>query len=119
MRKQRKIPANYFQCVPVRDEDHPWRLKENGIVEIDMEHKGFYHFLAQKFFKKPRVSHIALDERGSMVWKSIDGTHTVMDIIHIMEDTFPKEKDRMLDRVVTYLAMLQRNRFIIMKKRGK
>ena len=115
MAKKRKVSANYFESVPVRSEERQWRIKEDGMVEIDMENKGFYHAIAQKFFKKPRVSHIALDRYGSVVWQNIDGKNTVMDIIHIMENEFPKEKDRMLDRVVTYMATLQRNSFIIMK----
>ena len=115
MAKKTTIPANYFESVPVRREDHPWRLKEDGMVEVDMENKGFYHWMAQKFFHKPRVSHIALEKDGSVVWQNLDGKNTVMDIIHIMEQAFPNEKDRMLDRVVTYMATLQRNRFISMK----
>lgn len=115
MAKKKKISPNYLESIPVRKEDHPWRVKEDGMVEVDMENKGFYHSIAQKFFNKPRVSHIALDKYGSVVWQNIDGTNTVMDIIHTMEHTFPKEKDRMLDRVVTYMAVLQNNHFITMK----
>lgn len=115
MDKKKRIPANYLESVPVRCKDRPWRLKEDGMVEVDMENKGFYHWVAQKFFHKPRISHIALDQYGSVVWQNIDGENTVMDIIHIMEQAFPKEKDRMLDRVVTYMATLQRSRFITMK----
>lgn len=115
MAKKKKIPSNYLESVPIRCEDRPWRLKEDGMVEVDMENKGFYHSIAQKFFHKPRISHIALDQYGSVVWQSIDGVNTIMDIIHIMEQTFPKERDRMLDRVVTYMATLQSNRFISMK----
>ena len=80
-----------------------------------MENTGFYHFIAQKFFHKPRVSHISLDQYGSVVWQSMDGQSSVMDIVHIMEKEFPGETDRMLDRVVTYLATLQRNSFIELK----
>lgn len=104
-----------MDSVPVRSEERPWRIKDDGIVEIDMEHKGFYHFIAQRFFKKPRVSHISLDKYGSLVWQSIDGSNSVMDIVGIMENGFPAEKERMLDRVVTYMATLQNNRFIYMK----
>ena len=115
MAKKRKVSANYLESVPVRNENRPWRLKEDGMVEVDMENKGFYHSIAQKLFKKPRISHIALDKYGSVVWQSIDGNNNVMDIVRIMENSFPKEKDRMLDRVVTYMATLQANSFISIK----
>ena len=115
MAKKQKVSQNYFDSVPHRREDRPWRLKEDGMVEIDMENTGFYHWIAQKFFRKPRVSHISLDQYGSVVWQSIDGHNSVMDIVRIMEKEFPGETDRMLDRVVTYLATLQRNSFIYLK----
>ena len=104
-----------MESVPLHSEGRPWREKDDGTVEVDMENKGFYHSIAQKFFNKPRVSHIALDKYGSVVWRNIDGENNVMDIVHIMENAFPKEKDRMLDRVVTYMAILQNNGFISMK----
>ncbi len=115
MAKKRKLPENYLDRVPVRREDRPWHLLEDGIVEIDMENKGFYHFVAQKFFKKPRISHISLDEYGSVIWQNIDGSNSVYDLVKIMEQHFPSETDRMLDRVVTYMAMLANNHFITMK----
>ncbi len=113
-KRKKRIPANYMDKIPVRDADHAWRITEDGMVEVDMENKGFYHTLAQKLFKKPRVSHIALDKYGSVVWKSMDGENTVADIVRIMEEEFPDETDRMLDRVVTFTAILGNNKFIKM-----
>lgn len=115
MAKKKAVSQNYMDSVPKRKEDKPWRVLDDGRVEIDVENKGFYHSIAQKFFGKPRVSHIALDGYGSVVWQSMDGTKTVYDIIKIMEREFPEEKGRMLDRVVTYMATLQNNNFITMQ----
>jgi hypothetical protein len=39
----------------------------------------------------------------------------VYDIVRLMEQEFPEEKDRMLDRVVTFMATLERNGFIRMQ----
>ncbi|MGN1031634.1 MAG: PqqD family protein [Butyricicoccaceae bacterium] len=113
---KKKIAKNYLDSIPERCGDRPWRLREDGMVEIDMENKGFYHSIAQKFFHKPRVSHIALDQYGSVVWQNIDGKNNVMDLVRIMEREFPEEKSRMLDRVVTYMATLQRNGFVKMRE---
>lgn len=89
-------------------------MRKDGIVEINIEHKGFYNKIAQKFFHKPRISHIALDAYGSKVWQSMNDERTVYDIVQIMQQHFPHEKDRMLDRVVTYMATLEQNKFIQM-----
>lgn len=117
MAVQKKNKKNYLDSIPEHSKYMPWHIREDGIVEIDMENKGFYHFLAQKFWKKPRVSHISLEKYGTVVWKNIDGKNTIYDIVQIMEQEFPDEKDRMLDRVVTYMATLQRSRFITINER--
>lgn len=93
-----------------------WSERDDGIIVIDMENKGFYHRIAQKFFHRPKVSHIALDSYGTAVWKALDGKHTVFDVVRLMKQQFPKEEGRMLDRVVTFLHTLQVNHFIIIQK---
>ncbi len=104
---------NYLDCTPLRSAKLAWRTKDDGTVEIDIEHKGFYNFIAQKFFKRPRISHIALDRYGSAVWENIDGNRTVADLADVMKERFPDETDRMTERVVTFTAMLKRNRMIV------
>ena len=114
MTKRKKVSKNFMDSIPVHSEAFAWHVREDVMVEIDVENKGFYHSIAQKFFHKPRVSHIALEKYGTVVWNSMNGENTVYDIVKIMEQEFPEEKDRMLDRVVTYMAVLQRNQFIHM-----
>ncbi len=115
----KKVSENYLTSIPLVAKENKWHEKEEGIIEIDMEHKGFYAAIAQRFFKKPKVSHVALDRYGSRLWKLIDGNNTVLDIVSEMEKSFPNEKDRMLDRVVTFMATLQSNNFIEMKGANK
>lgn len=114
--RHKTIPPNFLDSRPLRREGLAWRIKEDGTAELDIAHRGFYNAIAQKFFKKPPVSHIALDRYGSVLWQSIDGENTVADIVELMKERFPDEADRMLDRVVTFLAMLHRNRFITLQK---
>ncbi|MGN0327221.1 MAG: PqqD family protein [Lachnospiraceae bacterium] len=114
MTKRKKVSKNFMDSIPMHSKTLAWHVKEDGMVEIDVENKGFYHSIAQKFFHKPRVSHISLEKYGTVVWNSMNGKNTVYDIVKIMEQEFPEEKDRMLDRVVTYMAVLQRNQFINM-----
>ncbi len=113
MAKKRKIKQNYMELVLVRNPERIWTEREDGMVVIDVENKGFHHKIAQKFFHKPKVSHIALDIHGTVLWKALDGKRTVLDVIRLMEDTFPEEKERMPDRVITFLHTLQVNHFIL------
>ena len=110
--KTRKLSANYMDLVFTKNADIQWRVKEDGFVEVDMENKGFFNSIAQKFFHRPRVSHIALDKYGTCLWLAIDGSATVNDILTKMNETFPSEKDKMLNRVVQFLTTLEVNRFI-------
>ncbi len=115
MAKKKRVPANYMDAVFIPNPERPWTEKKGRVV-IDVENKGFYHWVAQKFFHRPRVSHIELDAHGTAVWKELDGQRTVYDIVRKMEEKFPAERDRMIDRVVTYMGILQRNHFVVRKQ---
>lgn len=112
-RKTKKIDSNYMDLIFIHNPERKWTTREDGIVVIDMENKGFYHKIAQKFFHKPKVSHIALDAHGTALWNVLDGKHTVFDVVNLMKETFPEEEERMLNRVITFLHTLQVNKFIL------
>ena len=73
MKKENKKEENYLERRPVRPEHIKWSADEEGIVTLDIENKGFFNRVAQKLFKKPKVSHIHLDKVGSYIWPLIDG----------------------------------------------
>lgn len=114
--KTKKLSANYMDLVFSRNPGRVWRQKDEGIVEIDMENRGLFNAIAQKFFKRPRISHIALDKYGSVLWLSMDGKNTVNDLLKNMEEAFPAEKDKMLNRLVQFLTTLELHSFIIRNK---
>ena len=110
--KTRKLSANYIDLVFTKNAEIQWRVKEDGLVEVDMVNKGFFNSIAQKFFHRPRVSHIALDKYGTTLWLALDGTATVNNILEKMNETFPAESDKMLNRVVQFLTTLETWKFI-------
>ncbi len=110
--KTRTLSANYMDIVFSKNADIRWRVKENSMVEVDMVNKGFFNSIAQKFFHRPRVSHIALDKYGSTLWFALDGTATVNDLLSKMNQTFPTESDKMLNRLVQFLTTLEKWEFI-------
>lgn len=112
MSKIKKIAPNYMDIIFLPNPERPWREGRDGNIVIDVENKGLHHRIAQKFWHKPKVSHISLDRYGSALWKLMDGKRTVYDIVMAMKEQFPGEEDRMLDRVVTFLGTLDNNRFI-------
>lgn len=103
---------NYLEYVPLRSSKYAWSPDEAGTVTIHMEHDGFCDRIAQRFFHRPRVSHIALDEMGSFVWNEIDGKQTVGEIADKVKERFVEKADPLYDRLICYMKILHNNGFI-------
>ena len=89
-----KKKKNYLDFVPVCAPGYSWKLNEKKLVEIEVQNKGFYNWLAQKFFKRPKVSYISLDEYGSFVWQQMDGQRTIYDISFLVKERYGEGKYR-------------------------
>lgn len=118
-KKTKKIPQNYMDTVMLRNPYYKWSENEEGIVVIDVINQGIHHRIAQKLLHKPKTSHISLDKYGSVLWKSINGKNSVYDILNIMSDTFPDEKEDMLKRVIAFMQTLQANKYIFARSQEK
>jgi hypothetical protein len=105
-----KRRENYLDYIPVVKSD--WDDGENGLVTVHMVHRGFYAWVAQKFFHRPRVSHIDLDTLGSFVFRHIDGQRTVGDLAELVKAEFGEAAEPLYDRLVQYLKILRNNGFI-------
>lgn len=114
-----KKQQNYLDFVPVINPQNSWTQDEQGIVTIDMVHRGFYARIAQKFFHTPRVSHIKLDAYGSFLWKEIDGVQTVGALAQKMKAQFGEQAEPLYDRLVKYMQILHNNRFILFRGKDK
>ncbi len=98
------IPA----CNPL----YTWDADKKGRVTVHVVNKGFYNWIAQKVFKRPRISHIVLDEYGSFVWRQMDGTRNVHEISKLVSAQFGKEAEPVVQRLVKYIQILYQNKFI-------
>ena len=112
--KKHKIEKNYMDIQFIPEKKIFWKIEEN-IVNLDVENKGFFNRIAQKFFGQPKISHISLDKYGSTLWQLLDGENTVFQIVKKMEEAFPAEKEKMLNRVISFLHTLQTNKYIFDK----
>lgn len=116
---KRKISSNYLDTVFVPSNELQWNRGKDGLVVVDITHRGFFPKIAQTFFHKPKVSHISLDSYGSALWESLDGKRNVWDVILHMKTRFPDEEERMTDRVITFMHTLQIRHFILPTKQTK
>ena len=67
---KKKDSKNYLDFIPEKNPEIEYEADEDGIITVLIEWKGFYHKIAQKLFRRPRVSDIRLDELGSFVWNA-------------------------------------------------
>ena len=107
----KNLKENYLDYVPAISEKNTWS-QEAGKVTIHMVHRGFYAAIAQKFFHRPRVSHIDLDEHGSFIFPLIDGQRSVGDIAQRVKEKFGKDAEPLYERLVKYMQILRNNGFI-------
>lgn len=112
MIRTRRSCKNYMDLVFVPAPELHWKENAEGVVVLDVVNKGFYNWIAQIFFHRPRVSHIALDAYGTALWLALDGRRDVSAVLAVMEERFPDEKEQMLGRVVSFLRTLQTGRYI-------
>ena len=73
MTKQ-KIDKNYLDYIPVKNPDIEYETNEKGTITVFIRWEGFFNKIAQKFFHRPKVSSIDLDDYGSFVWGIIGDT---------------------------------------------
>ena len=114
-----KQKENYLDYIPVVSPNNSWDAKEDGKVTVHMVHKGFYHTIAQKFFGRPRVSHIDLDDQGSFVFAQIDGKRTIGEIALLVKEKFPEEDNVLDGRLIKYMQILRNNKFIYFAGKDK
>ena len=106
-----KQSKNYLDYVPVKNPEIQYHADSDGIVTVEIEWKGFYHRIAQRFFHRPRVSDIRLYTYGSFVWLIIDDVSDVHQLSKKLEEKFPG-MEKSLSRLIKFLEILHDNHLI-------
>ena len=114
-RRNKKTDENYLDRIPVRAEHIKWSQNDDGIVTLDIENKGFFNRIAQKLFKRPKISHIHLDKYGSFVWLLIDSERTIFDIGADVDTHFGEKSHPLYERLAKFFQILESYHFIIWK----
>lgn len=111
-KKTEVISRNYLDKIPLRNELFSWSADENGAVTLDIENKGIVNRIAQKLLKKPRISHVHLDEMGSFIWPLIDGEKSIADIGIPVKEHFGEKAEPLYERLAKYFQILESYSFI-------
>ena len=115
MPKKNKNQGNYLDFCPIKNETIGWTVDGEGIVTLSVENKGFFNKIAQKFFKRPKVSYVHLDENGSFVWQLIDGEKTIADMGEDVKQRFGDAANPLYERLVQFFKILKSYGFIEFK----
>ena len=107
---------NFLEKIPVRNEKIGWSKDEKGIVTLEIENKGFFNRLAQKLFKKPKISFVHLDEMGSFVWPLIDGESDITAIGKLVDEHFGETAHPLYERLAKYFQILASYGFVTFTK---
>ncbi len=112
--KNNKKSENYLEKIPVRC-DLNWSKDDKEIVTLEIENRGIFNKIAQKLFKKPKVSYIHLDEIGSFAWSLIDGNKTILELAKDVEEKFSEDANPLYERLAKYFQILESYNFITFK----
>lgn len=113
--KRKLKDQNYLEKIPTRREDKKWTHDDKGIITLEIENKGVFNKIAQKLFKKPKVSYIHLDEMGSFIWPLIDGEINISSLGEKVESHFGDKANPLYERLSKYIQILESYGFVTTK----
>lgn len=116
MSKKKTIPANFLEFKPSRCEKITWTRDDEGNITLEIENKGLFNKIAQKLFKKPKISYVHLDETGSFVWPLLDGEINVLVLGEKVREFFGEKAEPLYERLCKYLQILESYGFIKLDK---
>lgn len=112
MKNKVVIEKNYLDKKPMRADGINWSADEKGIVTLEIENKGWANFIAQKLFKRPKISYVHLDENGSFIWPLLDGEKDITAIGVLVKERFGEKAEPLYERLARYFQILDSYRFI-------
>lgn len=111
MKNKNVISENYLERCPMRASHFQWS-EEEGKISLHIENKGVFNRIAQKLFKKPKVSHVHLDEMGSFIWPLLDGEKNIIELGQMVDEKFGEKCHPLYERLAKYFQILDSYGFI-------
>lgn len=115
MKKKNIISQNYLEKIPERNALIKWSQSEDKKVTLEIENTGIFNRIAQKIFKKPKISYVHLDETGSFIWPLIDGEKDIILLGEELKAEFGEKAEPLYERLAKFFQILESYNFIIFK----
>lgn len=113
MKKKTVCTENFLERYPLRNSQITWSQADNGLVTLEIENTGVFNAIAQKFFKRPRISYVHLDAIGSLAWINADGKKNIIEIGEIVQAEFGEKAEPLYERLAKYFQIHESYNFII------
>lgn len=117
--KSKKKQKNYLDLIPVRAQGLEWARDDEGIVVLEVENTGVFNRIAQKCFKRPKVTKVHMEQFGSFLWPLIDGERTVKELADLLKERFGEEAEPLYPRVAKYMQIMESYHFISLLNEGQ
>ncbi len=109
------MKENYLEKKPSLKEGISFK-EENGIITLAIENKGIMNKIAQKLFKKPKLSYIHLDELGSFAVLQADGDKDILEIGELVKGKFGENAEPLYERLAKFFQIMDSYNFIEWKE---
>ena len=107
-----KSGENYLLRRPLRREDLLWEQDADGLVTLQVFHRGLWDRLFQRLLHKPKTTLVRLDALGSFLWPRLDGKRDLLTLGRELEAQFGREVQPLYRRLCLWMASLEQCRFI-------
>ena len=114
--KKNIISENYLERIPMRPAHLKWSADAEGKITLEIENTGVFNRIAQRFFKKPRVSYVHLDETGSFIWPLLDGEKSIIELGKLVDEKFGEAAHPLYERLAKYFQILDSYGFVVWKE---
>ena len=114
---KKKNEENYLERVPIRKTGLEWTVEEESKVTLNIENKGVFNRIAQKFLKKPPVTYVHLDEFGSFIWQIVDGKKNIIVLGELVKEKFGEDAEPLYERLAKFFQILDSYGFVQWKER--
>ncbi len=110
MKKKYRKNINFLKLIPERNVE--FEEEENGKITLILEKtKNPLIKAIINFFNRSQFFRIHLDEKGSFIWKLMDGKRDMEEIIEKIVERFGDEES-ITNRLKVFFLQLERSKFI-------